>query len=106
MKYLGKIESVKFGNGGYDNAMFGFSFDLSFGGCGIFDFWGTWSKHHEYCKWTIEEQNEHFLRIFLRVKSLMEDAGVDDFKDLERTPIEVEVDDGTLVSWRILKEVL
>jgi hypothetical protein len=27
-KYIGKIESVKFGTGGYDDAMTGFSFNL------------------------------------------------------------------------------
>ena len=41
-KSLGKIASISFGNGGYQNCMFGLSlrFDCSSGSVG--DFYGTW----------------------------------------------------------------
>lgn len=35
---LGKINKVKFGSGGYDDAMFGVTFDLGGQGWGVGDF--------------------------------------------------------------------
>jgi hypothetical protein len=106
MKFLGKIKAVRLGYSDYNNLMFGFFFDLVFVDGDTTDFWGTWSSRHESCKWTEEERATRFLTAFLRVKRVMEDAGVDDFNKLAGVPIEVELDRTTLISWRILREVL
>lgn len=105
-KRLGKIRSVRFGSGGYDDAMFGFSFDLGGDGWGVGDFWGTWSNRSEGAMWTIEDQNKHFLEAMLRVKSIMKDAKKDDFSKLSGVAIEVSFDGNILSSWRILTEVV
>ena len=55
-KKLGKIESVKFGLGGYQSVMFGLSVTLSGQSWGVGDFKGTWDceniKVSELTKWT------------------------------------------------------
>lgn len=102
----GKIKSVKLGAGGYQDAMFGFTFTLGGKSWGVGDFWGTWAEHSEYCKWTVAEQNKAFLNAFLKVKQLMADAGVASLHKLEGVPVEVEFEGDTLKSWRIMTEVL
>lgn len=103
----GKIQSVRLGSGGYQDAMFGFTFVLGGkNGWGTCDFWGTWGNHNEYCKWTIPQQEQAFLEAFLKVKKLMADASVSSFADLKDTPIEAEFDGGVLKQWRIMAEVL
>lgn len=110
-KFLGKIHKVKFGSGGYDDAMFGFSFDLQFdGNTHTTKFIGTWSAGPtEGAKWTIADQHKIFLESFLEVKNIMSEAKVDDFYQLVGKPIEVTVEGGVcgrVSEWRILTEVL
>lgn len=107
MKMLGKIGDVSFGSGGYDNVMFGFSFTLH-GTEGSFqDFMGTWNREpDEHCKWTKCSQNAYFLTSFNRVREIMKQAKVSDFYKLKGIPIEIEMIDYTLKSWRVLTEVL
>lgn len=105
-KELGKINSIQLGMGGYDGAMFGFSFDLGGVGWGVGDFWGTWSTRSEGCKWSIEDQNKIFLESLLKIKQLLNDAEKDDFTELKGVPVEVIFDGNALESWRILTEVL
>jgi hypothetical protein len=46
-KYLGKIEKVKFGLGGYQEAMLGISFSFQYaGGLGSSDFKGAWDPEN------------------------------------------------------------
>lgn len=105
-KKLGKIESLSFGSGGYDDAMFGFSFTFCGDGWGVSDFWGTWSNWSEGCKWTVEDQSKIFTESLLRVKQLLTDAKKSNFVDLKGVPVEVTLEDGRLSSWRILTEVI
>lgn len=110
-KAFGKIEAVKLGSGGYDDAMFGFSFKLSFdGGICTHRFWGTWSHPpSKDAKWTMQDQRWKWLESLLDVKKLMDDAKVDDFLKLVGKPIEVTIDGpglGEVKDWRILTEVL
>jgi len=105
-KELGKIRSISLGDGGYQDAMFGFSFELGGDGWGVTDFWGAWSDWSEGCEWTIEDQNKAFLASLLKIKGILCDAKKDDLSKLKGVPIEVEFDGNTLKSWRILKEVL
>jgi hypothetical protein len=103
---LGKIESVKLGVGGYDDAMFGFSFVLGGKGWGVSDFWETWSTWDEGCKWSVYDQNKMFLESLLKIKDLLKAAKVSDFSKLAGIPIEATFKENTLDSWRILEEVL
>lgn len=105
-KEIGKIKHISLGMGGYQDAMFGFSFTLGGVSWGVQDFWGTWATHNERCKWTIEDQNKHFIEAFLKVKTLMEVAKVTDFEKLKNVPIEAEFLENKLVSWRILEDCL
>lgn len=102
---LGKILEVKLGPGGYQDAMFGFSFTLGSASWGIGDFWGTWNEVR-----APEFEQAHRdaqAAIFERVRKLMEGAKVSDFADLKGTPVSVEVyDSGALRDWRVLTEVL
>ena len=104
---LGKIENVSLGNGGYDGAMFGFSFTLSgTDGC-VQDFKGTWNREpDQHCKWNVETQNAHFLKSFNEVREIMKQAKVSDFYKLKGIPVEIETENCTLKSWRVLTEVL
>jgi len=104
---LGKITSVSFGNGGYGCAMFGFTFTLSGSEDCVQDFKGTWnSEPDEHCKWTIESQNAHFLKVFNEVREMMKQAKVSEFYELEGVPVEMIIENGQLKSWRVLTEVL
>lgn len=103
---LGKIKSAKFGAGGYQDAMFGFSFTLGNSSSSVGDFWGAWANHTEDFQWTIEDQNEKFIESFLKIKQLMSDAKKDDFNNLPGTPIEILFNDGKLEYWRVLKDCI
>lgn len=105
-KYIGKITDVKFGSGGYDEAMTGFSFNLDSTGGGCGDFWGTWTNRPKDAKWTVVSQGEAFAAAVFRARDMMKEAKVSDFNDLKNKPIEVTFDNGRLHSWRILTEVL
>ena len=105
---VGKILAVRLGSGGYQEAMFGFTFDLgqSGSGWGCSDFWGTWAERSPSAKWTLEEQRNEFGRSMDRVKQLMIDAKVGSFEKLVGKPIKAHFSDMRLVSWEIYKEVL
>lgn len=107
-KELGKITSIRFGRGGYDDAMFGVSFVLGSDASGCMDFWGTWSNRPDYAKWSKEDQIRHFGDTMMKLKNLMEDAKVSSIEELEGTPVEMEFESigGRLTNWRVLKEVL
>jgi hypothetical protein len=109
-KRLAKIKSIRVGMGGYQEAMFGITFDLG-GGCwGVGDFWGFWSparmKRSEHAKWTEAERLGGISDAFIRLDQLLADAKVDDATKLAGVPIEVTLEGNTLKSWRVLKEVL
>lgn len=109
-KYLGKIDSVQFGRGGYQDAMFGIQLSFSFDGSGISDFKGTWDpatmECSEYAKWSELDRDEHLAKMCRFVSQLLADAKVDDVTKLKGKPVEVTLESNTLKSWRILTEVL
>lgn len=108
---LGKITRVSFGTGGYQDAMFGFSFSFdSSEGWSITDWKGVWSgKPSASAKWTEKSRDEMLCSIFLEVRDIMIAAKVDDFNQLVGKPVEL-ITEGNLLSrlssWRILREVL
>lgn len=105
-KMLGKIRRVQFGFGGYDNAMVGFSFDLSGESWATGDFWGTWARRSETAQWTEESQIKIFGDNAARVRDMLADAKVKSLDELTGVPVEVTFLDQRLHSWRVLKEVI
>lgn len=108
-KELGKISYVRFGYGGYDDAMFGATFTFEMQGSGVGDFWGFWPltmQRSEYTKWLDSDRDYVVLDTQRRVEAVMKAAKVRDFKDLVGVPVEVTIEDNTLSSWRVLTEVL
>lgn len=104
---LGKIQNIKFGSGGYDNAQFGISFTLGGEGWGVGDFRGEWSgEPSRNALWTKEDRQERFGGIMVWIMDLMATAKVNDITRLADIPVEVTFDGNTLKSWRILTEVL
>lgn len=105
-KTLGQIASVKLGDGGYDDACFGFSFTLTGNSTGVGDFFGFWRTRPKCAEWSEADRINHWGNAMDRVAALMRDAKVRDFKDLAGKPIEMTFDGMILQSWRILVEVL
>lgn len=115
MKQLGKIDSVYFGIGGYQDAMIGIHFGFSMGGAGVGDSkcaWDAelikWSKH---CKWTEEDRDKQYSEIIRFVSKLLKDAKKTKVEHLKGVPVELTFDgDGLcgskLESWRVLTEVI
>lgn len=106
-KMLGKIDHVRFGMGGYQDAMIGVTFSFSMQGSGVGDFWGAWSiKRTEGAQWTEEDRIEQLGEIVMRINRLLQQAKVDDLMKLQGIPVEVTLESNSLHSWRILEEVL
>ena len=104
---LGKINKVKFGSGGYDDAMFGVTFNLGGNGWGVGDFWGMWSNPPSpHAKWTVEDQMKSRAETMTKLIDLMQKAKVNDLNKLQGIPVEVTFEFKSLKSWRILEEVL
>lgn len=107
-KYLGKINSFKFGFGGYDDAMFGASFTFKYDGwMGCGDFKGTWATDpSKHAKWTKGSQTQLWGDVVRLLKDMCATAKVNTINELEGQPIEIEIEGNKLKSWRLLEEVL
>ena len=103
---LGKIQHVRLGSGGYQDACFGISFTLGGEGWGVQDFWGTWETRSDSAKYSEEEWKESHHKTYFRLMQLMKDAKVSDLNKLKDIPVECVFDGNLLKSWRVLKEVL
>ncbi len=109
-KRLGKITSVRFGLGGYQDAMLGLSIGLGDGSWGVSDFKGQWDaesiKRSEYTKWTEEDRDRGYSDTMRYLSKLLKEASVNNVADLKGIPVEVTFDGNLLKEWRILTEVL
>jgi hypothetical protein len=109
-KRLGKIESVRFGHGGYQDACIGISVTLGNGSWGVGDFKGAWDpemiKRSEYTQWTEEDRTKSIDDTIRFVSKLLKDAKVDSIDKLKNIPVEVTFEGMSLKEWRILTEVL
>ncbi len=107
---IGKIKSISFGFGGYQDAMLGLSISLgSESGWGVGDFRGGWGPQiacDKYCKWTEADRSEEYAKAVRFVGELLTQAKKDKLSDLQGVPVEVEFDGMTLKSWRILTEAI
>lgn len=108
-KFIGKIDDVQFGYGGYDDAMFGLSlyFRSDKGSWGVGDFKGTWAfPPSDTAEWTIESQTILWGEMVRFIVGICSDAQVKNVLDLKGKPVEVSFENGMLESWRILTEVI
>ncbi len=109
-KHIGKINFLKVGMGGYQDAMFGVTVDLTGPGWGVGDFKGFWSPSRmprsEHAKWSDAKRKDAIADTFYWLDQLMKDANVSDANKLVGKPVEATFENGQLVSWRILTEVL
>jgi len=109
-KYLGKISSVHFGLGGYQEAMLGLHLCFEFDGSGICTTHSAWDyhmiEHTEYCKWTEQSRLDNYAEIMIKVSKLLHDAKVRHISDLKGVAVEVRLDGNSFYDFRILTEVL
>ena len=109
-KKLGKINSVKIGACGYQEAMFGVVFDFSLAGGTTVEctqLVGAWNtKRTEDCEWTEESRIEGIGNAFNELRLIMKTAKVDEVRKLEGIPIEATFEGNHLKNWRVLEEVL
>jgi hypothetical protein len=109
-KKLGKIESVRFGLGGYQDACIGLSVTLGDGSWGVGDFKGGWDaetiKRSDSTQWTEEDRDKNYSDTMRYLSKLLKEAKVSSVDKLKGIPVEVTFDGNMLKEWRILKEVL
>ncbi len=108
-KELGKISSVRFGYGGYQEAQFGLSISLECNGGSVSNFKGMWPftmERHSSSEWTEADRERNAVDMVRFITETMDAAKVRDVADLKGIPVECEFDGQMLKSWRILSEVL
>lgn len=107
---LGKIESVSFGHGGYQDACLGLNVTLGGEGWGVGSNMTAWDahmvKHSESSEWTEADRDRQYSEIMRYVSDLLAQAKVSSVDKLKGKPVEATFDGNMLKSWRILTEVL
>ncbi len=106
---IGKIESIAFGFGGYQDAMLGLSVTLSSkksSWC-VGDFRGFWScAITERCQWTEVDRAKVYAETVTLIGALLLAANKTEIKQLVGVPVEVTFEGNKLSSWRILTEAI
>lgn len=109
-KKLGKITSVCFGLGGYQDACIGLNVNFQGEGWGVGFNKTAWDKNliecTDRCKWSEVDRSEANDDIVRYVSDLLSDAKVSSVDKLKGIPVEVSFEGNTLKSWRVLTEVL
>ena len=107
-KRIGKIQKIRFGHGGYQDACLGITIELGSGsGWGVGDFKGTWAcEPDNHCKWTKDDQTKAWGEMCQWLNKLLSNAKVDSMDKLVGKPVEVEFEGMRMKSWRILEEAI
>ncbi|MDH4263948.1 MAG: hypothetical protein OEV78_12990 [Spirochaetia bacterium] len=109
-KKLGKITNIKFGIGGYQDAMLGLHYSFSGDGWSADSSESAWDceliKWSINCKWSESDRDKQYTDIMRSVSKLLKQAKVDSVDKLKNIPVEVLFENYALKSWRILEEVL
>lgn len=111
-KEIGKIQDIRLGVGGYQDAMLGLTVVLgSDRQCwSVTDFKGFWGPSIQWSddlKWTEADRRAAYADVLYFISALLADAKKDHLEKLNGVPVEVCFNsDGKLKSWRILTEVL
>jgi len=109
-KKLGKIQSVEFGIGGYQDAMIGIHVTLGGDGWGVGHSTSEWDANiidcTEHSKWTEADRSRKYDEIIRYISGLLKQAKVGSVDKLKGIPIECTFDGNLLKGWKILEEVL
>lgn len=109
-KKLGKISQVRFGHGGYQDAMLGIHLTFTGEGWGVDTSIAHWDAEQIPCsdrsKWSEQDRDNWYASTMRRVSTLLADAKVRDVMALMNKPVEVTFEDNTLKGWRLLTEVI
>jgi hypothetical protein len=109
-KELGKIDTVSFGLGGYQDCMLGIHFSFSFNGAGVCESKSAWDFNRiectERCKWTEEDRSKEYSEVMRFISDLLKDSKKKSVRELVGVPVECTFNGGILKSWRVLTEVL
>lgn len=108
-KRIGKIQSISFGFGGYQDAQIGVSVTLGSDkeGWGAYDFRGHWSiECSKNCKWSEHDRRTALGDMVMWVGDLLNSAKKTKLDQLKGVPVEVTFDGNTLKKWRVLTEVI
>lgn len=112
-KVLGKISTIQFGIGGYQNCFLGLHicFDLNCGAGVCSPFHGTWcpglvDPSNEHYKWSESDRDKILAKTMRFIGKLLLDAKKHDINELVGVPVEVTLDGTVFHDFRILKEVL
>lgn len=108
---LGKIQSVYFGRGGYQDCHFGLFLDLGgddwgVGAAGPNSFWDTSMECSDTHKWTEQSRSDAYSKEMRFISETLNKAKVNSVEKLKGIAVEVTFDGQILKSWRILEEVL
>lgn len=105
---LGKIQKIRYGKCGYQEAMLGLSITLGGEGWGVgADKPGAWTMERtSSTKWTEEDRIKGLGENAMFIFGLLQDAKVDFLDQLVGKPVQCTFNGNVLDSWRILKEVL
>lgn len=110
-KLLGKIASIHFGLGGYQDAQLGLSISLEGKSWATNTFIGIWDYSYipsptEFHNWTEEDRTNKLIEVNRKISELLKQAKVSTIDQLKNIPIEATFECMTLKNWRILTEVL
>lgn len=104
---LGRIQKIRFGWGGYQDAMIGIGMTLGGQSWGVQDFKGAWGiNHSERCQWTEADRLRELGEACMWLRDILTKAKKQTLDDLVGIPIEATFDGNLLKSWRVLEEVL
>lgn len=96
-KCFGYIKKACFGNGGYQDSMFGLTLTFESRGTGCQIFKGGWP----------DKNHDGVIEAVLLLRDTLIEANKKTIDELEGTPVELEFgDDNRLVEWRVLTEVI
>lgn len=108
-KRIGRIQSISFGFGGYQDAQLGISVTLgSNKECwGTGDFRGFWNTERDIrCSWTEDDRLKYLGEVCMWAGGILNDAKVDTLEKLVGIPVEVTFEDMRLKEWRVLTEAI
>ena len=103
---LGKIQTVRVGMGGYQDAMFGVWLTIGGKAWGVTDGKGTWATRDENAKYSEQEHRDEYAKTFIWAQEVCKQAKVQEIADLQGVPVECTFEGNQLKSWRVLEEVI
>jgi hypothetical protein len=104
---LGKILKAWVGFGGYQDAQFGYGFELGGTDWSTQDFWGFWANEpNDDSTWGSLDQNNAWGKANRDLIAALVKAKATRLEELRDKPVQAIFVNDRLVSWRILEEVL